>query len=109
MQDECALCCLELGLRRWFRVTRCQMRRTQFLSEKFESRSRVNQDQLKTARESGMAASAIAVPVVSASFFGRVKAELKKLFTHAPGWEASAAATLTYVAPMVEMAVTLAD
>ncbi len=54
-------------------------------------------------------ASAVVVPVVTVSFFGRVKAELKKLFLHAPGWEASAAATLTYVAPMVELAVTLAD
>ncbi len=55
-------------------------------------------------------ASAVAMPVVAeVSFFGRVKVELRKLFLHAPGWEASAAATLTYVAPMVEMAVTLAD
>lgn len=43
------------------------------------------------------------------SFFARVKAELKKLFTHAPGWEASAAATMTYVAPLVETLVTLVD
>ncbi len=43
------------------------------------------------------------------SFFARVKAELKKLFVHAPGWEASAAATLTYVAPMVELIVGMAD
>lgn len=43
------------------------------------------------------------------SFFAKVAAELKKLFTHAPGWEASAAATLTYVAPMVEMVVALVD
>lgn len=43
------------------------------------------------------------------SFFARVKAELVKLFTHAPGWEASAAATLTYIAPMVELVVTLVD
>ena len=42
-------------------------------------------------------------------FFGRVKAELKKLFTHVPGWEASASATLTFVAPMVETVVGLAD
>ena len=56
-----------------------------------------------------MGTSAVAVPVVTLSFFGQVKAELKKLFTHVPGWEASAAATLTYVAPMVETAVTLAD
>lgn len=46
---------------------------------------------------------------VQMSFFGRVEAELKKLFTHAPGWEASAAATLTYVAPLVETVVTLVD
>lgn len=43
------------------------------------------------------------------SFFARVTAELKKLFTHAPGWEASAAATMTYVAPMVEAVVALTD
>ncbi len=43
------------------------------------------------------------------SFFSKVKAELKKLFLHAPGWEASAAATLTYVAPLVETVVALAD
>lgn len=43
------------------------------------------------------------------SFYERVKAELKRLFTHVPGWEASAAATLTYVAPMVETVVTLVD
>lgn len=43
------------------------------------------------------------------SFFARVKAELKRLFVHVPGWEASAAATLTYLAPMVEALVTLAD
>ena len=46
---------------------------------------------------------------VVVSFFRRVQTELKKLFTHAPGWEASAAATLTYVAPLVEMIVALAD
>lgn len=46
---------------------------------------------------------------VQVSFFARVKLELKKLFTHAPGWEASAAATLTYVAPLVETIVTLAE
>lgn len=43
------------------------------------------------------------------SFFARVKAELKKLFVHAPGWEASASATLTYVAPLVETVVVLVD
>ncbi len=43
------------------------------------------------------------------SFFARVKAELKRLFVHAPSWEASAAATLTYLAPMVETVVTLTD
>lgn len=43
------------------------------------------------------------------SFFTRVRTELKRLFVHAPGWEASAAATLTYLAPMVETVVTLAD
>ena len=41
------------------------------------------------------------------SLFGKVKAELKHLFVHAPGWEASAAATLTYVAPLVETIVVL--
>ena len=56
-----------------------------------------------------MVASGIVAPAVTSSFFGRVKAELKKLFAHAPGWEASAAATLTYVAPMIEVMVTLAD
>ncbi len=56
-----------------------------------------------------MATSAVVVPVVQLSFFAKVKAELKKLFTHAPGWEASAAATLTYVAPMVETVVALVD
>ncbi len=56
-----------------------------------------------------MATSAVVVPVVQLSFFAKVKAELKKLFTHAPGWEASAAATLTYVAPMVETMVALVD
>lgn len=53
--------------------------------------------------------SAVTIAAVQVSFFGRVKAELKKLFTRAPGWEASAAATLTYVAPMVETVVTLVD
>ena len=43
------------------------------------------------------------------SFFTRVKTELKRLFVHAPSWEASAAATLMYLAPMVETVVTLAD
>ena len=43
------------------------------------------------------------------SFFSRVEAELKKLFAHAPGWEASAAATLTYVAPLVEGLVVLIE
>lgn len=43
------------------------------------------------------------------SFFDRVKAELKKLFKHVPGWEASAAATLTYVAPLVETLILIAD
>lgn len=43
------------------------------------------------------------------SFFERVMLELKKLFTHVPGWEASAAATMTYVAPMVEAVVALTD
>ena len=64
-----------------------------------------------------MAELAGTVPVVAApsaagattSFFSKVKAELKKLFTHAPGWEASAAATLTYVAPLVETVVALVD
>ena len=42
-------------------------------------------------------------------FFTRVKTELKKLFVHVPGWEASAAATLTYVAPLVEAVLTLVD
>ncbi len=48
-------------------------------------------------------------PEVQESFFSKVKLELKKLFTHAPGWEASAAATLTYVAPLVETIVVLVD
>lgn len=56
-----------------------------------------------------MGTSSVVMPAVTLSFFSQVKAELKKLFTHVPGWEASAAATLTYVAPMVETAVTLAD
>ena len=56
-----------------------------------------------------MGTDVVAVPVGTITFFSRVKAELKKLFAHAPGWEASAAATLTFVAPMVETAVTLAD
>ena len=58
-----------------------------------------------------MSGTVLVVPAgtVRLSFFARVAAELKKLFTHAPGWEASAAATLTYVAPMVEMVVTLVD
>ncbi len=59
-----------------------------------------------------IAVSVVAAPVSAAgkiSFYSRVKAELQKLFTHAPGWEASAAATLTYVAPMVETLVTLVD
>jgi hypothetical protein len=50
-----------------------------------------------------------ATPAAKLSFFEKVKAELSKLFAHAPGWEASAAATLTYVAPMVEAVVALAD
>ena len=60
----------------------------------------------------GGVASGVALTVGSAaklSFYARVKAELQKLFTHAPGWEASAAATLTYVAPLVETVVGLAD
>ncbi len=56
-----------------------------------------------------MATIAVLVPVAQLSFFAKVKAELKKLFTHVPGWEASAAATLTYVAPMVEAMVGLVD
>ena len=56
-----------------------------------------------------MAEQASIATAYKVTFFGQVKAELKKLFTHAPGWEASAAATLTYVAPMVEAVVTLAD
>ena len=56
-----------------------------------------------------MATSAVVIPVGELSFFSKVKAELKKLFTHVPGWEASAAATLTYVAPMVEAMVALVD
>lgn len=43
------------------------------------------------------------------SFFEKVKLELHKLFSHVPGWEASAAATLTYVAPLVETLLSLAD
>lgn len=49
------------------------------------------------------------VAATKVSFFARVKTELKLLFVHTPGWEASAAATLTYLAPMVETVVTLAD
>ncbi len=56
-----------------------------------------------------MAAQAVLATTVPVPFFGRVRTELKKLFTHVPGWEASASATLTYVAPMVEAVVTLAD
>ena len=43
------------------------------------------------------------------SFYARVKAELRKLFVHVPGWEASAAATLTYIAPTVEAVLTVVD
>lgn len=42
-------------------------------------------------------------------FFRKVEAELKKLFTRVPGWEASASATLTYVAPLVEAILLLAN
>lgn len=56
-----------------------------------------------------MAETTNTTPAAKVSFFEKVKAELKKLFAHAPGWEASAAATLTYVAPMVETVVALAD
>ena len=43
------------------------------------------------------------------SFFSKVKAELQDLFAHTPGWEASASATLKYVAQMLETIITLAD
>ena len=56
-----------------------------------------------------MAQETVVGSAAQVSFFARVKAELKKLFVHAPGWEASAAATLTYVAPMVETVMTLVD
>ena len=56
-----------------------------------------------------MSTAAVTVPVAQLSFFAKVKAELKRLFTHVPGWEASAAATLTYVAPLVETVVALVD
>ena len=56
-----------------------------------------------------MSENTVAMPASQVSFFHQVKTELKKLFVHAPGWEASAAATLTYVAPMVETVVTLVD
>lgn len=56
-----------------------------------------------------MAEQAVVGTVVPVPFFTRVKAELKKLFAHVPGWEASASATLTYVAPLVETVVTLVD
>lgn len=56
-----------------------------------------------------MSTAAVMVPVAQLSFFAKVKAELKRLFTHVPGWEASAAATLTYVAPLVESVVALVD
>lgn len=60
-------------------------------------------------QESALSTSATVPAVSKPSFFARVKAELHKLFTHIPGWEASAAATLTYLAPMVETVLTLAD
>ena len=56
-----------------------------------------------------MAGSVVVAPVVQTSFFKKVELELKKLFVHAPGWEASAAATMTYIAPMVETLVALTD
>ena len=56
-----------------------------------------------------MSTAAVIVPVAQLSFFAKVKAELKKLFMHVRGWEASAAATLTYVAPLVETVVALVD
>ena len=60
-------------------------------------------------QEISMATAALVPVVPKLSFFARVKAELRKLFVHVPGWEASAAATLTYLAPVVETVVTLAD
>ena len=56
-----------------------------------------------------MSQEGVVTTVAELSFFARVKVELKKLFVHVPGWEASAAATLTYLAPMVETVVSLAD
>ncbi len=43
------------------------------------------------------------------TFFGAFKSEVGKLFKHAPAWDAAAISTITYVAPLVETAVALAD
>ncbi len=64
---------------------------------------------LATRSEKVTMTNEVATTHVGVSFFGKVKLELTKLFAHAPSWEASAAATLTYVAPMVETILTLAD
>jgi hypothetical protein len=56
-----------------------------------------------------MATAALSLPTPKLSFFAQVKLELRKLFKQVPGWEASAAATLTYIAPLVETIVALAD
>ncbi len=55
-----------------------------------------------------MTSTAIVTNMSPVSFFERVRSELKRLFVRIPGWEASAAATLTYVAPMIETFVSLA-
>jgi hypothetical protein len=43
------------------------------------------------------------------SFFSKVEAELKELFVKAPKWEATAAATLKFVAPLVETLLAFTD
>jgi hypothetical protein len=43
------------------------------------------------------------------SFFTKVEAEFKELFTKAPTWEATAATTLKYVAPLVETLLAFVD
>lgn len=57
----------------------------------------------------GVAVAGTQALVAKVSFFAKVKAELRKLFTNVPGWEASAAATMTYVAPLVETMVSLVE
>jgi hypothetical protein len=41
------------------------------------------------------------------TFFAKVEAWFKKVFTKAPGWEKTASAVLTYVAPLLETVVAL--